>query len=197
MESSTLVDAQAKPAARRSLLRRCLRIVERGLAIFGLFALIYLLCFDLSVMTSGSMSPTLQGNGRPGSDYILCERVSYWFSTPKRWDLVAFHSSEGIFIMKRVIGLPHEAVSMNKAEALMIDGKELTRPKSIEHIKYYRYGKLNSFTPVETGDGYFVLGDDSKDSDDSRYNPPLRMEQISARPWLIVWPLSRFGFVNP
>jgi hypothetical protein len=42
-----------------------------------------------------------------------------------------------------------------------------------------------------------VLGDDSKDSQDSRWEKPVEPDLMNGRPLLIVWPLSRLGFVNP
>jgi len=44
---------------------------------------------------------------------------------------------------------------------------------------------------------YHVLGDDTRDSQDSRFDGPIPTDQIKARAWLIVWPFSRIGFVNP
>ncbi|MEK7271259.1 MAG: hypothetical protein AAB215_10005, partial [Planctomycetota bacterium] len=66
---------------RPSPVRRLLRIVERVLAGVGLLFIVYVLAFDLSVVASPSMSPTLQGTGSgPGQgDWVLAERASYWF----------------------------------------------------------------------------------------------------------------------
>ena len=183
--------------AQRTFVRRLTRGLERCLAILGLFFLIYFFGFDLSVMVSGSMSPTLCGDGNAGSDYVLSEHVTHLFSNPKRWDLVSFHSSEGVLIMKRVVGLPRETVAMTSGGDILINGKPSTRPKAVQRVVYFPYGNMVNGHAVETGEGYFVLGDDSKDSDDSRYNPPLQQAQIAGRPFLIVWPLSRTGFVNP
>jgi type IV secretory pathway protease TraF len=50
---------------------------------------------------------------------------------------------------------------------------------------------------AECGRGYYVLGDYTKDSNDSRYEGPVSPERIIGRPWLRVWPPGRMGFVNP
>jgi len=42
-----------------------------------------------------------------------------------------------------------------------------------------------------------VLGDDSADSDDSRFNGLVSPGDIIGRAWLILRPIDRFGFVNP
>ncbi|MGD9649044.1 MAG: S26 family signal peptidase [Pirellulales bacterium] len=50
--------------------------------------------------------------------------------------------------------------------------------------------------PFACGDGYYVLGDDSKDSDDSRFNGPVPTDDVLGRPWLILWPRDRAGRVR-
>ncbi|MHC4646439.1 MAG: hypothetical protein ACYTBJ_13140 [Planctomycetota bacterium] len=34
------------------------------------------------------------------------------------------------------------------------------------------------------------------ESADSRLDGTVSLDRIESRPWLIIWPLSRFGFVN-
>jgi type IV secretory pathway protease TraF len=46
------------------------------------------------------------------------------------------------------------------------------------------------------GDDYYVLGDNSKDSDDSRFNGPVRRDEIVGRTWAILGPRARVGFIN-
>jgi signal peptidase I len=183
-------------AVRRSWWRRPLRLLERFFAILGVLLLVYLLCFDLSVIVSGSMSPTLRGNGKPGSDYVLSEKVSYRFRSPRRWELVAFHSSDGLFVMKRVVALPGESIRMERDGTIFINGERVERPERLRSIRYYAYGTLAVGSTAKAGDGFFVLGDDSKDSQDSRWEKPVSWEAIRGRPWLIVWPPHRMGFAN-
>ncbi len=184
-------------APRRTRMRRVFRIVERGLAIMGLVLLIYTVGFRIDVMTSGSMSPTLQGNGKPGSDWVLSEYVSHALRHPRRWELVAFRNEEGLQIMKRVVGLPGEKVEMKKDGTVLIDGTAIERPASLSKLEYIACGTVAEGKVVQTGSGYFLLGDYARDSEDSRWEKPLQPEAMNGRPWLIVWPLSRFGFVNP
>jgi signal peptidase I len=187
----------AKTAVPRRHWRKAARIVERLLAVAGLILIVYLSCFRVSQMTSGSMSPTLKGNGRPDSDWVLTEKVTHWFRAPRRWELIAFRNVEGIEIMKRVIGLPREKVRLEKAGTFFINDGVVERPESIREIKYYAWGKLNNKSQLDPEAGYFVLGDDSKDSQDSRFEKSVAAEEIIGRPWLIVWPPSRIDFVNP
>jgi len=171
--------------------------------------LIYHLLFDISVVTSGSMSPTLVGTSQENGDWVLTEKLSFRLRGPRRWEVMTFRM-EGMQVMKRVVGLPGETVAMEveldeggkptrgtEASAILIDGKPVERPESIEDIRYFALGKLYHTRSVDTGNGYVVLGDDSRDSWDSRWEPPVTDEDVVGRAWLRVWPPSRIGFVNP
>jgi signal peptidase I len=170
--------------------------MERLFAFIGLLFVIYFLGFNLSQIVTGSMSPTLQGESLHDGDWVLTEKITYLFRKPRRWDVVAFVNDEGLQVMKRVVGLPGESVSLNDGQ-LSINGLQLTRPDSIRSLIYYAYGNLLYGDPVECGDGFYILGDDSKDSQDSRFEGPLDPDRIVGRSWLIVWPPSRIGFVCP
>jgi signal peptidase I len=128
---------------------------------------------------------------------VLSEHVTHWFRAPRRWELLAFRNREGVQIMKRVVALPGENVVLKKDGTFLIDGNAVVRPASLSSIEYFPWGTLSSGIPVNCSKGYFVLGDYSKDSDDSRWNSPVEPSAINGRPWLIIWPLSRIGFVNP
>ena len=176
-------------------IRYTLRWIERGLAAFGAIVGFYWLTMDLSVVVSPSMSPTLQGENPDKGDRVIAEKVSRWYRRPRRWEIVAFINDSGEKRMKRVAGLPGESVQMVRPGELLIDGQPVEYPPSLDH-KYLRFGNLTDGKPVPCGQGYYVLGDDLKDSDDSRFNGPVPANRIFGRAWLIVWPWTRFGWVR-
>lgn len=98
--------------------------------------------------------------------------------------------------MKRIVGLAGETIALTKEEVL-INGTAVTRPKSLSHLSYYQYGNLERGKSFEVKKGFYVLGDNSRDSQDSRFEGPVLSEQVDGRPWLVIWPWSRIGFVNP
>jgi signal peptidase I len=175
---------------------RLLRWGEHVLAATGACLLIMLICFDVSVVVSGSMSPTLQGSNWENGDCVLTEKVSYWLRPPKRWEVVTFRNAEGMEVMKRVVGLPGESVAMRKTGEILINGQPLPRPAALSGIRYYAYGNLLRDHTFPCGTGWYVLGDDSHDSEDSRYEGTIPRKGLIGRAWLIVWPLKRMGFVN-
>jgi signal peptidase I len=96
---------------------------------------------------------------------------------PRRWDVVIFRSPQDpkVFACKRLVGLPGETVTI-RGGAVWIDGKRQTPPESCRGIEY-----LDRFQgyptplwgseeqPAKLGpDEYFVLGDFSARSRDSR-----------------------------
>ena len=105
----------------RGLLRRAYCCARAVMAFIGLAFILYHLCFSLSVVVSGSMAPTLKGNGDPGSDWVVSERVSYWFRQPRRWEIVQFRNNEGFVVAKRVAGLPGEVISLDDKKVVVND----------------------------------------------------------------------------
>lgn len=191
--------AAAQPVARAGATKRCVvwlaKFLRNALAVIGFLAVVYHLGFNLSVIVSGSMAPTLQGDGKEGSDWILCERVSYWLRDPKRWEVAEFVTDDHLVVTKRVVGLPGERISL-LGDRAAVDTEPLPVPPSLEFLRYCPEGKLSQGRECECGEGYFLLGDDSHDSWDSRFDGPVSRCAIRGRAWLIVWPPSRFGFVN-
>lgn len=100
------------------------------------------------------------------------------FLTPQRWDLVVFQYPEepATLYVKRLVGLPGEKVHI-KDGSVWVDGVRQTPPDSIRGIEYLSelpdwfgpdlWGSDNR--PALLGnDEYFVLGDFSAQSKDSR-----------------------------
>ncbi|MBI3990668.1 MAG: signal peptidase I, partial [Candidatus Omnitrophica bacterium] len=59
--------------------------------VFGAILALLVRTFVLEIMKipTGSMEPTLHGDRRNG-DKVLVLKFTYWFSEPKRWDVLVF-----------------------------------------------------------------------------------------------------------
>jgi|SRR5579872_3281382 len=191
------MSSEANTSTGLSVKRRIFRAIERAFAVIGFLLVLYHVCFHISVISSGSMSPTLRGEKLFGGDVVLTERPSLWFRKPHRWEVVRFYDETGLEVMKRVVGLPGESVALKDTKTVLINGQVASFPDSLRSLKYYAYGNLMGGRQVACGDGFYVLGDDSADSQDSRYTGPLHGEQIHGRPWMVMWPPSHMRFVNP
>jgi signal peptidase I len=194
-----MTQTQDPPGAQRFvLLRFVYRRLRAALALIGLFALVYALGFSVDQIVSPSMSPTLQGTSSSDGDWVISEKISYWFRNPHRWEVVRFVNDDGILVMKRVGGLPGETIGVDDIGRAVINGKPLDFPQSLSFLHYYPFGPhLHDGKQAPCGEGYFVFGDDSKDSQDSRYDGPIAGSRIKSRAWIRVWPWARVGWVNP
>lgn len=131
-----------------------------------------------------SMKPTLQ-NG----EYILVSRVTYKTGEPQRGDIIVFSfpMDENQDLIKRVIGLPGETVSVHDGRVL-IDGAALNEPYIANPPIY------NGEWIVDEGQ-LFVLGDNRNDSKDSHQWGLLPMDHVIGKALVIYWPPSEWELI--
>ena len=134
----------------------------------------------------GSMKPTLVYEDR----VLVRKSIKY---IPKRGDVVAFKSPDDPkvpFIM-RVAALAGETIQI-KDGALYIDGQKVNwRPIEISKYPPDKYGIDEPYKVPE--DCFFVLGDNSIGSNDSRYIGAIPLSDLIGKAYKIYWPLSRRG----
>lgn len=141
-------------------------------------------------ITGHSMEPTLTAGDR-----VLVDRISNNIRSIKRFELILFTIDEkdSTPYVKRVIGLPGETVQIK-------DGLVYINDKKID------MGKLDKVLqpglakhPITLGkDEYFVLGDNSTGSEDSRYLNigNISRKQIKGIVWLRFYPFSKIGKIT-
>ena len=148
------------------------------------------------------MMPTLvgaeDGNARSTGDIVLVNRLAYSASSsggPARWDVVILRHADGEESVKRVVGLPGETVEIREG-ALAVNGSRLEPPAHLAGEYIVQKGRFGH-APAVLGEGaYFVLGDSSYVSQDSRRWGPVGREEIEGRVMCIVFPLARAGWVR-
>lgn len=172
--------------------------------VIHVFAL-YLACTTIFVeayqIPSGSMLPTLHGD--PGiltGDRVIATKWISSFWPIQRGDIVVFISAEDhkTFIVKRVVGLPGEKVEV-KPPYVYINGKKLSDPTSFLERSYTApFRHLNGVAKpfIVPADSYFVMGDNSNNSNDSRYWGALPAKNILGKVALIFWPLKNAKIVE-
>jgi signal peptidase I len=140
-----------------------------------------------------TMEPTLlQG------DLILADKAIYKKSEPKRGDIIVFIYPEDTkkMFVKRLVGLPGETIEI-KNGSILINGTILTEPFSANKYYYNRgdYAKEGQAITIPQ-DSYFVLGDNSTSSKDSRYWGFVPKKYIVGKAYKIYYPFNRSGPVK-
>ncbi|MGH9080879.1 MAG: signal peptidase I [Acidimicrobiales bacterium] len=147
---------------------------------------------------SGSMLPTLQVGDR-----IIVDKLSYRFHDPHRGDIVVFarpplEDQAYADLVKRVVGLPGETISSQNGN-VYINGKRLVEPWLPASVQSYTgaltggdsHPQFDLPGPVKIPAGeYFVMGDNRRDSEDSRFFGPIPKSLIVGRAVAVVWPLG-------
>jgi len=145
----------------------------------------------MSVPTS-SMAPTIQPH-----DSFFVDKISYNFRNPKIGDIIVFwHQAEDgtkTRYVKRLIAKGGDTVEI-KGGDLYLNGEELTGEKFDR--RYWAEGRYG-VGEIEVPEGrYYVLGDNSSNSFDSRFWGFADASSLIGEPYLRVWPPGRFGIIN-
>jgi signal peptidase I len=108
-------------------------------------------------------------------------------ATPRRWDLVVFRfpGARRQLYVQRLVALPGESVEV-KDGGIWINGSRLTPPPEIADLQWFvpedefsiaKYA--NAGSPLRLGaDEYFMLGDFSPRSSDSRFFGPVAKDDL-------------------
>ena len=140
---------------------------------------------------SGSMNPTLlQG------DKLFVNKFIYRFREPKRFEIIVFKYPEDPKkdFIKRVVAFEGEEVEIRNG-MLVINGNPVSQPAGPNPVVYYNQGPFAATGQKVTvpENSYFVLGDNSLSSRDSRYwgfVPKRYLVGLAIFRW---WPPRRIG----
>ncbi len=154
---------------------------------------------------TGSMRVTLIEGDR-----ILVNKLAYgpkipltkWrlpgYSHPQRGDVIVFTYPEDRKrdFIKRLIAVGGETLEIRQGR-ILIDGQPVD-DLVIRNIYYYNRGAYGVEGEKITvpADSYFVLGDNSGSSKDSRYWGFVPKELLIGKAQVIYWPLNRIRFIK-
>lgn len=137
---------------------------------------------------------------RYSGDRILASKLE----NPRRWDLVVYGPpvNPQTRYLGRLVGFPGERVSVGDG-ALWINGRRLAPPRGLEKLRYIAYDGITNGAGEEPAewhlgeDDYFVLGDNTEASQDSRAFGPVRRSALHSVAVAIYWPPDRMRLLRP
>jgi signal peptidase I len=136
-----------------------------------------------SFMVDGrSMQPTLQHHER-----LFVNKLVYRIGSPDRGDIIVFRypKDPSRDFIKRVIGLPGDEVEIRRG-VLYINGEAYAEPYILEDDP-------RGYLATEIPEGeYFVMGDNRRNSEDSRFFGTVPIANIKGKALLVYWPVSDF-----
>jgi len=133
-------------------------------------------------------SPSMEPGMTPG-DRILVNRLAYRWWAPARGDVVvfAFPKDTKRTFVKRVIGTEGETVELHDNK-VFVNGNAIQEP-------YVKPGDYPPYGPEIVPVGrVFLLGDNRRESEDSREWGLLPKNYLLGKAWLLYYPFQRFRF---
>lgn len=127
-------------------------------------------------------------------EFMIATKFDYLLGDPERFDIVICNypnTSDGMYRVKRVIGLPDETIELRAGE-LYVDGKHIEQNFEMTPNQTY-------FGPYTVPPGhYFVIGDNRNNSKDSRSAMvgPLSRDEIKGHVRAVVFPFGNFRLME-
>jgi len=139
-------------------------------------------------------------------DHLFVNKVIWNFRKPRRDEVMVFTTDEifslepGTHYIKRLVGMPRERVSI-QPPSLVINGRRQIGDFGIDRVT----ASINGYAGFQlaghldrpnlewhlTESQYFALGDNTRNSRDSRYWGPVPAENLVGPAVFVYWPLTR------
>nr|MBA2521843.1 signal peptidase I [Solirubrobacterales bacterium] len=128
-------------------------------------------------------------------------RLAYRFHAPRRGEIVVFKApvaaardcgGQGGIFVKRLVGLPGDAVSERNGH-VFINGKRLAEP----YVKAPYRDSMTATWPRISPSHFFMLGDNRRNSCDSRVWGTVPRNALIGPAVLTYWPPTRLADRSP
>lgn len=160
----------AKRAAFVKQLGQCVLVMWLA---YGSFFVISHYVLQSVEVDGSSMCPTLQ----PADRYFL-NRLVYHLRDPHRSEIVVLRDpTDGVYAVKRVIAGAGDSVHIIDGK-VYVNGKLLDEPYLTPGTPTYTFARINELSIRCGKDEFFVLGDNRRNSSDSRVYGPVNRQNI-------------------
>jgi len=183
--------SSGKKGAKKSMVREVLEVLLPAVVIF---LIVRTFAFESRFVPSPSMVPTINEQ-----EQFLENKLVYRFRKPSQGEIIVFHPpAEAVLgtgkkddFVKRVIGLPGEIVDIRNGK-VYINGKLLKEPYvPVEEMDYLSFPAFQ--VPK---DALFVMGDNRRQSRDSRYWGCVPLQSVDGKAFWRFWPLNRISLLK-
>ncbi len=162
------------------------------IVIFGVVLPFRMYVAEPYLVDGRSMDPTFSTG-----QYLIVNKLSYELShSLSRGTVLVFKypgDTRKNFI-KRVIGLPGETVTLKNGEVTIINAENPDGLKLDQSYVVYK-SETDNMTVSLAGDEYFVMGDNRKESYDSRLWGPLNQKYILGEPAVRLFPFNKISIL--
>jgi len=132
--------------------------------------------------------------------YLVINEISYRFNDPSRGEVVVFKNPENTkeYYIKRVIGLPGETIRIENGHIYVkkVNTDDFVQIEEIDYLSEdtKTFGNIQNLKLKP--DEFFVLGDNRKNSKDSRILGPIDRELITGKVWIRGFPFKEAQIFN-
>lgn len=145
--------------------------------------------FSPTIVDGESMMSTLKDG-----EFLIVNKIVFRIGEPKRGDIIIFHATEKKDYIKRVIGVAGDRIEM-RDDQLYVNGELVPEPYLDENKEYWYKTEGTAFTQDFVVDrvpdnSVYVLGDNRRNSTDSRILKAISLDRVIGRADLSVWPLN-------
>jgi signal peptidase I len=145
---------------------------------------------------------------RPGlhtDELLIVNLLTYHFGSPQRGDVVVLHppADDGSQYVKRIIGVPGDTIVLTP-NGVSVDGTSLhetyiasTAPNEDMNIGgCLDFSSTSQFRIVLQKDQYYVMGDNRRDSLDSRCFGPVARDRLIGKAEVVLFPLDSLHWLS-